>query len=321
MDNRFTKRAQRVLANADKAAKDMNHSYIGSEHILMGILSLGDGIAVQILSALGVNAENMISDIRGLLGEGDNLIRLGPIPFSPRAKRIINTASEEAKSLGQPFVGTEHILLAVLREESSVAGQVLKSSGVTYEKVMDYLKEAPGTGEDFPQPPKSNVSFSPPAKTPLLNKFSRDLTKAARDGELDPIVGRQKEVARVIQILCRRTKNNPVLIGDPGVGKTAVVEGIAQDIVSENVPEIILNKRVVSLDMGSVVAGTKYRGEFEDRMRKLLDEIKKEKGKIILFIDELSSAAARQRERPWTRRICSSLFLPAGNSSASGPQP
>ncbi len=287
MDNRFTKRARRVLANADKAAKDMNHSYIGSEHILIGILSLGDGIAVQILAALGVRPEDMISDIRGLLGEGDNLIRLGPIPFSPRAKRIINTSSEEAKSLGQPFVGTEHILLAVLREERSVAGQVLKSAGVNYEKVLDYLKEAPDADESFPQQVKKNEKFSPPVKTPLLNKFSRDLTKAARDGELDPIVGRQKEVSRVIQILCRRTKNNPVLIGDPGVGKTAVVEGIAQNIISENVPEIIQGKRVVSLDMGSVVAGTKYRGEFEDRMRKLLDEIKKEKGKIVLFIDEL----------------------------------
>ncbi|PKM99993.1 MAG: ATP-dependent Clp protease ATP-binding subunit ClpC [Elusimicrobia bacterium HGW-Elusimicrobia-2] len=287
MDNRFTKRAQRVLANADRAAKDMNHSYIGSEHVLMGLLMLSDGIAVQILSALGVKAEDMIRDIKNLLGEGDNLIRLGPIPFSPRAKRIINGASVEAKALGQPFVGTEHILLAVLGEASGIAAQVLRSAGVSYEAVMDYLKEAPDTGEIFSPSPEKNTAFSPPVKTPLLNKFSRDLTKAARDGELDPVVGREKEVSRVIQILCRRTKNNPVLIGDPGVGKTAVVEGIAQHIVSESVPEIIHGKRVVSLDMGSIVAGTKYRGEFEDRMRKLLDEIKKEKGQIILFIDEL----------------------------------
>jgi len=287
MDNRFTKRAQRVLANADKAAKDMNYSYVGSEHVLMGILMLRDGIAVQILAALGVKAQDMVRDIKGLLGEGDNLIRLGPIPFSPRAKRIINGASDEAKTLGQPFVGTEHILLAILREESGIAAQVLRSSGISYDGVMDYLEEAPDTGETFSPAPDKDMAFSPPVKTPLLNKFSRDLTKAALDGELDPIVGREKEISRVIQILCRRSKNNPVLIGDPGVGKTAVVEGIAQHIVNESVPEIIHGKRVVSLDMGSIVAGTKYRGEFEDRMKKLLDEIKKEKGHIILFIDEL----------------------------------
>ncbi len=285
MDNKFTKRAQKILFNANEIAKEMNHSYVGSEHILLGLLSLSDGVAVNILTSLGVELKKMSEDIRSLLGQGDNLLQIGPIPFSPRAKRIIQTAVEEAQGQGQPFVGTEHILLAILREGQSGAYQILKSYGITYEKVLSFFEgdideEVPPTF--YPKAPKKTSS-----KTPLLDKFSRDLTDEARKEKLDPIVGREKEINRVIQILCRRTKNNPVLIGDPGVGKTAIVEGIAQKIIKNEVPDIVAGKRVVALDMGSVVAGTKYRGEFEERLKKILDEIQKAKGKIILFIDEL----------------------------------
>ena len=284
MDNRFTQRAQRVLYNANEAAKAMNHNYVGSEHILLGLLMLRDGVAFNILANLDVNVKQMISDVKNVLGTGENLIQLGPIPFSPRAKRIIQTAVDEAKAQMQPFVGTEHILLAILGEETGSVAQILKSYSVTYEKVLDYFA---ASDEENSAPVHNKFDGETLTKTPMLMRFSRDLTEEAKKGTLDPIIGRDKEVQRVIQILCRRTKNNPVLIGDPGVGKTAVVEGIAQKIISEDVPDIVFKKRIVSLNMGSLVAGTKYRGEFEERMKKILDEVKKEAGGVILFIDEL----------------------------------
>jgi len=251
------------------------------------------------LKSFGIDRNQVITDIKTFLGRGDSLIQIGPIPFSPHAKRIVKQAVEEAKGLDQPFVGTEHILLAILKEESCGAAQILRSRGINYENVIEFFNKqyySPNEkewlfGSDIPDDSgpqyKAKNAKKVVTKTTMLEKFSRDLTKEAREGKLDPVVGREKEIARVIQILCRRTKNNPVLIGDPGVGKTAIVEGIAQRIVSADIPDIISDKRVISLNLGSIVAGTKYRGEFEERMKKILEEIHAAKGRIILFIDEL----------------------------------
>jgi len=299
MDNRFTQRAQKVLYTANEFAKEMNHSFIGSEHILYGLLRVEGSVALNILKSFGIDRNQVITDIKTFLGRGDSLIQIGPIPFSPHAKRIVKQAVEEAKGLDQPFVGTEHILLAILKEESCGAAQILRSRGINYENVIEFFNKqyySPNEkewlfGSDIPDDSgpqyKAKNAKKVVTKTTMLEKFSRDLTKEAREGKLDPVVGREKEIARVIQILCRRTKNNPVLIGDPGVGKTAIVEGIAQRIVSADIPDIISDKRVISLNLGSIVAGTKYRGEFEERMKKILEEIHAAKGRIILFIDEL----------------------------------
>jgi len=293
MDNRFTQ------YTANEFAKEMNHSFIGSEHILYGLLRVEGSVALNILKSFGIDRNQVITDIKTFLGRGDSLIQIGPIPFSPHAKRIVKQAVEEAKGLDQPFVGTEHILLAILKEESCGAAQILRSRGINYENVIEFFNKqyySPNEkewlfGSDIPDDSgpqyKAKNAKKVVTKTTMLEKFSRDLTKEAREGKLDPVVGREKEIARVIQILCRRTKNNPVLIGDPGVGKTAIVEGIAQRIVSADIPDIISDKRVISLNLGSIVAGTKYRGEFEERMKKILEEIHAAKGRIILFIDEL----------------------------------
>jgi len=295
MSNRFTERAQRVILIAQEEAKRLNHDYVGTEHILLGLIALGEGVAAQVLANLGVDLRRVRSEIEKIVGTGDNVMLLGEIPFTPRAKKVLEYAVEEAQHMGHSYVGTEHLLLGLIREEEGVAARVLENLGlrldVVREEVLNLLGEgqaqqqgggkgeAPSSGSGSPSRTKS--------KTPTLDEFGRDLTAMAREGKLDPVIGRADEIERMIQILARRTKNNPVLIGDPGVGKTAIVEGLASKISTADVPEILLNKRVLTLDLALVVAGTKYRGEFEQRLKNIIEEIRRSKGSVILFIDEL----------------------------------
>ncbi len=286
--NKFSDRAQKVILIAQEEAKRLNHDYVGTEHILLGLVSIGEGLAVQILINLGIDLRKIKTEVEKIVPPGDNIMVLGEIPFSPRAKKVLEYAVDEANSMGHIYVGTEHILLGLLREKEGVAARVLEYLGVTYEDVQEEIFALLGEVETPPNFLRSHKTIKHhKPKTPTLDEFSRDLTQLAKEGQLDPIIGRDSEIERVIQILSRRTKNNPVLIGDPGVGKTAIVEGLAEKIVSGDVPEVLQNKRVVMLDLGAVVAGTKYRGEFEQRLKNIVEEIKRSKNNIILFIDEL----------------------------------
>ncbi|MBI4055033.1 MAG: ATP-dependent Clp protease ATP-binding subunit [Elusimicrobia bacterium] len=287
MSNRFTERAQRVILIAQEEAKRLNHDYVGTEHILLGLIALGEGVAAQVLSNLGVDLRRVRSEIEKIVGTGDNVMLLGEIPFTPRAKKVLEFAVEEAQHMGHSYVGTEHLLLGLIREEEGVAARVLENLGLRLdtvrEEVLNLLGESQG-------PHTINPTHAAPrgkSKTPTLDEFGRDLTALARENKLDPLIGRGDEIERVIQILSRRTKNNPILIGDPGVGKTAIVEGLAQKISANEIPEILTNKRVMTLDLAAVVAGTKYRGEFEQRLKNIVEEIRRSKSAVILFIDEL----------------------------------
>ncbi|HOW27237.1 MAG TPA: ATP-dependent Clp protease ATP-binding subunit [Elusimicrobiota bacterium] len=289
MSNRFTERAQRVILIAQEEAKRLNHDYVGTEHLLLGLIALGEGVAAQVLANLGVDARRVRAEIEKIVGTGDNVMLLGEIPFTPRAKKVLELGVEEAQQMGHNYVGTEHLLLGLIREEEGVAARVLENLGVRLDVVREEIISLLGEGG------QSSSSHSAPAssttrsksKTPTLDEFGRDLTHLAKDGKLDPVIGRTMEIERLIQILARRTKNNPVLIGDPGVGKTAIVEGLAQRISSGEAPELLLGKRVMTLDLAAVVAGTKYRGEFEQRLKNIMDEIRRAKNQIILFVDEL----------------------------------
>lgn len=285
MSNRFTERAQRVILIAQEEAKRLNHDYVGTEHILLGLIALGEGVAAQVLANLGVDLRRVRAEIEKIVGTGDNVMLLGEIPFTPRTKKVLELSVEEAQNMGHNYVGTEHLLLGLIREEEGVAARVLENIGVRLdlvrEEVINLLGEAqpniPGQG-----PPKQSKT-----KTPTLEEFGRDLTQLSLENKLDPVIGREDEIQRLIQILSRRTKNNPVLIGDPGVGKTAIVEGLAIKIGSGDIPELLLGKRVMTLDLAAVVAGTKYRGEFEQRLKNIMEEIRRAKNSVILFIDEL----------------------------------
>jgi len=277
---KFTERARKVLTLAQEEAQRFNHNYIGTEHILLGLVREGDGVAAKVLSNLGVELDKVRSAVEFIIGRGERTVS-GEIGLTPRAKRVIELAVDEARRLNHNYIGTEHILLGLLREGEGVAAGVLESLGVSLEKVRTETVRL--LSQSMPQ---GASGLRPSTRTPTLDQLSVDLTAMARAGKLDPIIGRQKEIERVIQILSRRTKNNPCLIGEPGVGKTAIVEGLAHRIVAGNTPETLKGKRLLTLDIGSLVAGTKYRGEFEERLKKVIDEIKTA-GNCMLFIDEM----------------------------------
>ncbi|MCM3757804.1 ATP-dependent Clp protease ATP-binding subunit [Sporosarcina aquimarina] len=282
MFNRFTQRAQKVLQLAQEEAIRMKHEAIGTEHILLGLIREGGGIAAKALEAIGVSFETIETGVETLVGTGNKDV--GPIVhYTPRAKKVIELSVDESRKLGHSYIGTEHILLALIREGEGVAARVLNNAGVSLNKARQQVLQLLGSNDNANS---SGQNASATAATPTLDGLARDLTEIAREGTLDPVIGRGKEITRVIEVLARRTKNNPVLIGEPGVGKTAIAEGLALQVVNNEVPEILRDKRVMTLDMGTVVAGTKYRGEFEDRMKKVMEEIR-QAGNIILFIDEL----------------------------------
>ncbi len=281
MFNRFTERARKVIVLAKEEARRFNHDYIGTEHLLLGLIREGEGVAAAVLQKLGLGLEAIRLEIEKLVQPGPSTQIQGDVPFTPRSKKALELAAEEARALGHNYIGTEHLLLGLIREGEGVASQVLLNAGLDLNRVRSEIMELLGSatpGFGGQQPSKS--------KTPALDAFGRDLTTLAREGKLDPVIGRKGEIERVIQILARRTKNNPVLLGEAGVGKTAIVEGLAQQIIMGNIPEILRNKRIIVLDLALMIAGTKYRGQFEERIKAVMDEIKRSRD-VMIFIDEL----------------------------------
>ncbi len=297
MFERFTDRARKVMALANQEAQRFNHEFIGTEHILLGLVKEGSGVGATVLKNLDVDIKKLRLEVEKLVKSGPDMVTMGKLPQTPKAKKVIEYAIEEARSLNHNYVGTEHILLGLLRESEGIAAQVLMNLGLKLEDVRQEVLNLLGAGVDEnqqQQEPNFGMKMGPTpiskgkskSKTPALDSFGRDLTKLARNDELDPVIGRQNEIERLIQILCRRTKNNPVLLGEAGVGKTAIVEGLSQHVVNKEVPEILMDKRLVVLDLAMMVAGTKYRGQFEERIKAVINEVKRAKN-VILFIDEL----------------------------------
>ncbi len=298
MFERFTDRARKVMALANQEAQRFNHEYIGTEHILLGLVKEGSGVGANVLKNLGVDLRKVRLEVEKLVHSGPDMVTMGKLPQTPRAKKVIEYAIEEARNLNHNYVGTEHLLLGLLREHDGVAAQVLMNLGLKLEEVREEVlnllgagmdKEegemsgGPGQGQAGPGGQRQGKGTS---KTPALDSFGRDLTALAKEGGLDPVIGREREIERVIQVLCRRTKNNPVLLGEAGVGKTAIVEGLAQAIVNQEVPDLLHDRRLVVLDLAMMVAGTKYRGQFEERIKAVMNEVRRAQN-LILFIDEL----------------------------------
>ena len=299
MYERFTDRARKVMQLANQEAQRFNHEYIGTEHILLGLVKEGSGVAANVLKNLDVDLRKIRLEVEKLVQSGPEMVTIGKLPQTPRAKKVIEYSMEEARNLNHNYVGTEHILLGLLREQEGVAAQVLMNLGMKLEDVREEVlnllghgmesaevgerggREGTGGGAEPGQPAKGGKS-----KTPALDSFGRDLTELARQGKLDPVIGREREIERATQVLCRRTKNNPVLLGEAGVGKTAIVEGFAQRVINGEVPEILADKRIVVLDLAMMVAGTKYRGQFEERIKAVMNEVRRARN-TILFIDEL----------------------------------
>jgi ATP-dependent Clp protease ATP-binding subunit ClpC len=298
MFDRFTDRARKVMGLARQEAQRFNHEYIGTEHILLGLIQEGSGVAANVLRNLDVDLDKIRREVEKIVQSGPSMVTMGQLPFTPRAKKVLELSVEEASNLGHNYIGTEHLLLGLIRENEGVAAQVLMNLGLKLEEVREEVLELLGAdmsnsesgggaaGSGGAGAPQGGEKSSKKSKTPALDAFGRDLTELAREGKLDPVIGRKDEIERVTMILSRRTKNNPVLLGEPGVGKTAIVEGLAQDIIKGNVPEILREKRIVVLDLAMMVAGTKYRGQFEERIKAVMTEVRRVKN-VILFIDEL----------------------------------
>jgi len=289
MFERFTERARKVMALANREAQRFNHEYIGTEHILLGLVKEGSGVGANVLKNLGVDLHKVRIEVEKLVKTGPDMVTMGKLPQTPRAKKVIELSIEEARNLNHNYVGTEHLLLGLLREQDGVAAQVLMNLKLKLEEVREEVLNLLGAGvepDEAGTAPAGGPQRRPKSKTPALDSFGRDLTALAKEGQLDPVIGRQDEIERVLQVLCRRTKNNPVLLGEAGVGKTAIVEGLAQKIVAHDIPELLHDRRIVGLDLAMMVAGTKYRGQFEERIKAVMNEVRRARN-VILFIDEL----------------------------------